>query len=286
MNKTTIAPQFAGFITSFVRKNKVAVATAPVLSSPVRVPHGAFQFQANVTSGWIYEIQVSSDLRNWCSLASAEAKNDAVEYLDPDAPKFSFRFYRALCGQIVSTNILGYATVIVPPGFSMIANPFNTASNTVASLFPNMAEGTTFCKFDTSLFRLTNNGVKDGKWTNPNEKFVPGEGAIFFNPTLEFKSLNFFGEVIQGRLLNPIPAGLSIRSSLVPQPGRLGADLGFPVADGDVIHLFDRDQQKYVLYPYSTSAWEKNPPMVGVGESFWVGKTNPGNWVRDFSMTN
>jgi hypothetical protein len=283
MNKSTIGPQISSFLTSFIGKNKDAVATAPSLSSAIRFPHGAFQFQVQVTNGCGYDIQSSPDIRNWTSLASGTAQTDSVDYIDSEASKFSFRFYRALCGQFASRNILGYCSVTIPPGFSMIANPFNAPSNAVSALLPKMPEGTTLCKFDTSLFRLTNNAVKDGKWTNPNEKLAPGEGAIFFNPTNEFNTLNFFGDVSQGRLLNPIPAGLSIRSSLVPQPGRLNTDLGFPIADGDVIHIFDRDQQKYVLYPYSAQEWERNPPTVGVGESFWVGKTNPGNWVRNFS---
>lgn len=282
MNKTTIAPQLTGFITSFVRKNKAAVATPPVLGSAIRFPNGPFQFQLKVASGYAYDIQASSDIRNWSSLNAGEANGDSVDYIDSDTSKFSFRFYRALCGELVSKNILGYATVTLPPGFSMIANPFNATSNTVADLFPDMAEGTTLCKFDTCLFRLTNNIVKNGKWTRGEETLVPGEGAIIFNPTTAFKTLSFVGEVNQGRLLNPIPAGLSIRSSLVPQAGKLSSDLQFPFAHGDVIHLFDRDQQKYVVYPFSASEWETNPPSIGVGESFWVGKTNPENWVRDF----
>jgi hypothetical protein len=280
---STTGQQITGLITSFIKKNKTVVAAPPALSSALRFPHGPFQFQISVTNGCTYDIQSSPDIKNWTSIASGTAQSDSIDYVDSEASKFSFRFYRALCGQFVSRNILGYATVIIPPGFSMIANPLNAPSNTVASLFPNMPDGTTLCKFDTSLFRLTNNLVKNGKWTNANEKLIPGEGAIFFNPTTDFKTLNFVGEVNLGRLLNPIPAGLSIRSSLVPQPGRLNTDLGFPIAEGDVVHIFDRDQQKYVIYPFSAKEWERNPPTVAVGESFWVGKTHPGNWVRNFS---
>jgi len=79
--------------------------------------------------------------------------------------------------------------------------------------------------------------------------------------------------------------GFSMRSSPVPQPGRLHLDLGFPISDGDVIHLFDRDQQKYVLYPFSAAAWASNPPILGVGESFWVAKESAKNWIRSFSVT-
>ena len=61
-------------------------------------------------------------------------------------------------------------------------------------------------KFDTGLFKLGENSVQDGKWTNPTEKLMPGEGAIFFNPTLDYKSHSFVGEVIQWNLSIPIPS--------------------------------------------------------------------------------
>lgn len=280
---TNTLPNVGTFLNSFIKRNKVAVASMSVLGAAKRFPHGPFQFQTRVTNGSSYNLEASPDMHNWTSLDSGTARSATVEYLDSDAAKFSLRFYRAMCGEVVSQNIIGYATVTLSPGFSMIANPFNADSNAISELFSEMPDGTTFCKFDTSLFRLTNNIVKEGNWSNPNEKLVPGEGGIFFNPTMEFRTLNFAGEVSQGRLLNPIPAGLSIRSSLVPQPGRLNSDLGFPIAEGDEVHIFDRDQQKYLIYPYTPEAWEKNPPLVGVGESFWIAKTKPENWVRNFA---
>jgi len=127
---------------------------------------------------------------------------------------------------------------------------------------------------------MTDNEVKHGKWSNPTEKLVLGEGAIFYNPTSDYNSLNFVGTVTQGRLSVPIPAGFSVRSSLVPQPGHLHEDLGFPITEGDVIHLFDHDQQKYVLYPFEDGKWTKGSPVVGICESFWVAKTEAANWTR------
>jgi len=109
---------------------------------------------------------------------------------------------------------------------------------------------------------------------------APGEGAIFFNPTSDFKNINFIGEVTRGNLLLPIAAGFSIRSSQIPKPGRLHSDLGFPISEGDVIHLFDRDRQNYVIYQYDKKKWSSNPPVVNVGEAFWIGKTAPGDWVQ------
>ena len=282
MNKTTIAPQVSGFITSFIRKNKTAVASAPVLKAAIRMPYAPFKFDASLTVGCPFEVEASPDLHQWTLIFSGTAEDDLLQYVDPDASKFGVRFYRATCGGLASRNLIGYAMQTLPPGFSMVANPFRASDNTIAALFPNMPEATTLCKFDTNLFRLNNNAVKNGIWTKPGEELLPGEGAIVFNPTNNFKTLSFSGEVIQGLLENPIPAGLSIRSSLVPQSGRLHSDLGMAMTEGDVIHIFDRDQQKYVIHPYSAKAWEINEPVVAIGEAFWIGKTNPGNWVRHF----
>jgi hypothetical protein len=65
----------------------------------------------------------------------------------------------------------------------------------------------------------------------------------------------------------------------------LHVDLGFPIAEGDVIHLFDRDRQEYVLHPYDAEKWASNPPLINVAESFWVAKTSPGNWAMTVSPT-
>lgn len=285
MNKTIIAPQVSGFITSFIRKNKTAVATPPVLKAAIRMPYAPFKFDASLTVGCPFAIEASTDLLHWTLISSGTAEDDLLQYVDPDASKFSSRFYRAICGGMASRNLIGYATQMLPPGFSMVANPLHASDNTIAALFPNMSEATTLCKFDTDLFRLNNNAVKSGHWTKPDEELLPGEGAIVFNPTNNFKTLNFCGEIAQGLLTNPIPAGLSIRSSLVPQAGRLQSDLGLAMTEGDVIHIFDRDQQKYVVYPFSTKAWEINEPVVAVGEAFWIGKKNPGSWVRHFKAS-
>ena len=82
-------------------------------------------------------------------------------------------------------------------------------------------------------------------------------------------------------LLRPIASGFSIHSSQIPKPGRPHADLGFPIQEGGEVHLFERDHQKYVMYEYDRKKRDSNPPILGVGESFRIGKTTPGNWVQN-----
>lgn len=285
MSANQIVPGVGGFITSFIRrKSTQEVLTSPLLVNPKRVPYGAFVFNLQVPRGVSYDIEVSRDLKNWELLHSDAAESELVEYIDTDASRFSYRFYRARAGAFYSSNVMGYAAVPLPPGYSLISNPFKSPDNRVAALFPNMPEWAAVCKFEMKLFKLTNNVMKNGVWSNPDETLSPGEGALICNPTDDFKVINFVGDVMQGNLLNPVPSGFSIRSSLLPRAGRLDMDLNLPFSEGDVVHLFDRDKQTYVEYIYPSRRWELEPPMIGVGEAFWVGKSAPVNWVQKLGV--
>jgi hypothetical protein len=275
------------FVTGFFTKKSKAVGPAtPVLGPGTRVPYGPFQFPIRINPGVKYELLVSTDLTHWATLAANKATADTFDYVDSDASKFSYRFYRLITETIGSENILGYTTISLPPGFTMISNPFKARDSSVATLLPGMPDGTTFDKFDTRLFKLTKNSVVGNRWVNPAETLVPGEGGIIFNPKSETKIVTFVGDVMHGSLFYPIPAGFSIRSSLLPQAGRLDSDLGFPFSEGDAVHLFDRDRQEYKIYTFGDSSWAANPPLVGVGESFWISKNSPGNWSRDFTVSD
>jgi hypothetical protein len=270
MDSKNILGRVGGSIASlFGKKSKSAGVAPPHLASVERFPYGAFQFKF---------------LQTWAPILSGQAGSGPINAIDSDASKFSYRFYRVLAEDIWSSNVVGYATISAPPGYSMVANPLDASSNAVSAIFSGMPDGTMLNKFDTNLFRLTENAVQGGKWINSAETLTPGEGAILFNPTSDFKTINFAGEVVQGELLMPIAAGFSVRSSQIPKPGRLHSDLGFPISEGDVVHLFDRDRQKYVIYEYDPKKWDSNPPVLGVGEAFWIGKTKPGNWVQPLAI--
>jgi hypothetical protein len=256
----------------------------PVLKEGVRFPYGPFRFKCTLPKGTDYTILASSDLSNWIPLSSGSASAEGVEYVDSDASKHNHRFYRMIVGQLSSANILGFASITLPPGFSLISNPLDAQDNTVAALFTGRPDGTTLNKFDTHLFRLAENEVVKGKWSNSSERLMPGEGAIFFNPTTDYKTHSFVGDVLHGQPSIPIPSGFSMRSSILPRPGHIVDDLGFPIAEGDVIHLFDRDQQKYNLHPYVDGQWKAGPPIISIGESFWAAKSAGANWAEKFLL--
>jgi len=265
-------------------QRKLEAANPPILSSGMRNPYGALRFKARIGKNVGFEIQASTNLKDWRTVVSDTAPDEVVEYVDSDAHNFSYRFYRVLAGTVYSENTFGYATITLPPGHSSIANPFQSSASTVGELFADMPEGARFHKFDASAFVVTENMLTRGKWARPSERFVPGEGAIIFNPTTEYRPLSFIGNVMQGSFSVPIPSGFSMRSSLVPRPGQLVADLGFPMAEGDVIHVFDREKQDYVLHKFNADKWATETPVIGVAESFWVAKTIPGTWKQSMIL--
>ena len=267
-----------------LRGRKGKAPEPAVLREPERFPYGPFRWKTQLPAGTDYMILASPNLRAWVPVSQARASEAPIEYVDSDAPKFTCRFYRLLAGEVPSANVIGYASVSLPPGFSMISNPFD-APPSVSDTFKKWPDGTSVNRFDTRQFRLVENSIKAGKWTEPNERLLRGEGAIFFNPTADYKMISFVGEVCLGSLSAPIPAGFSLRGPLGPQGGNLVDDLGFPIADGDVVHLFDREHQKYMLHPYRDGKWPAGPPIVGIGEAFWIAKTEPRNWVQTVAIT-
>lgn len=196
---------------------------------------------------------------------------------------------------VFSVNAVGYVNLDLPPKFSMIANPLNTSNNTVSALLPNVPEGTTVYKFNNGSFNQSASFLF-GSWTgDANMTLNPGEGVFFNNPGTTTLRLTFVGEVMQGTganaLNNPIPAGFSIKSSQVPQAGKLdgtaAGELGFPVAEGDTVYKFNRTTQNYSTHSFLFGSWGGDGvPMIDVGESFFVNKAAAATWTRSFSVNN
>jgi hypothetical protein len=97
--------------------------------------------------------------------------------------------------------------------------------------------------------------------------------------------LTFVGEVMQGSLSNPLPQGFALRSSQVPQAGRVATDLGYPAADGDIIYTFAGGTYSIFTYDLSgVGGWDPSEPTIAVGQGFWSRKVAAGNWTRTFSV--
>jgi hypothetical protein len=189
--------------------------------------------------------------------------------------------------QVFSVNAVGYINLDVPPGFSLIANQLNAGTNTLAALLPTVPGGTTVYKFNGTGYDIASFDDLDNAWSpNGNITLNPGEGAFIRNPTAAAVRVTFVGEVPTGALSNPLPQGFSIRSSQVPQAGKLSTDLGFPGAGGDTVYQFNNATGGYVINSFDDldNAWAPAEPTLKVGEAFFVRKAAAGTWTRTFNV--
>jgi hypothetical protein len=187
--------------------------------------------------------------------------------------------------QVYSVNVVGYVNTTLVPGFSLVSNPLDATDNNVSSLFP-VVDGMMVYKFVGGNYEIAMYLDIFGEWEGDFE-LAPGEGAFVFNPTTEEVVVTFVGEIVDGTKTNPIAAGFSIVSSIVPQSGALVSALGFPQADGDQVFKFNTGSQSYEIYSYLEifESWDPSEPVIGVGEAFFVNKPAAVTWTREFSVS-
>jgi len=182
--------------------------------------------------------------------------------------------------QVFSVNAVGYVNLVIPAGFSIIANPLNGATNTVSQLFAGAPDGTILYPFINASGKYSPNNLIFGSWDRPNDLLTPGLGAFIKAPSTFTNT--FVGEVMQGSLTNPIPAGFSIISSQVPQAGKLSTDLGYSATEGDKSFQFVNASGKYTVRNFTFGAWDTEPTLA-VGEGIFLQAAVKTSWNRTFT---
>jgi hypothetical protein len=189
---------------------------------------------------------------------------------------------------VYSVNAVGYVNTALVKGYNLISNPLDnkaTGGNLIKNLFASLPPGSQIFKFNAQgKFDLATVDDFTGEVTGPaaDQTLVPGEGV--FIQVSSPVTVTFVGEVPAGSLSNPIPKGFSIRSSQVPQAGKLTTDLQFPGTDGDQISVFNESTQKYAVSSFEFGAWDVEP-TVDVGEAVFVNTAAAKNWTRTFSIS-
>lgn len=198
---------------------------------------------------------------------------------------------------VYSVNAVGYVNKTIPAGFSMIANPLNAPTNSLQNLFKaGTPESTQIFKFnsqtlqyETRTYSSVDGGWVDNNLTLSDLALAPGEGAFIF--ALSSFPVTFVGDVPQGNLTNSLPAGFSMKSSIVPQSGGLKTVLGFTPVAGETVFKFVNGAYQTFNY-VGPDQWEDNnlnpvsEPVLQVGEAAFFSKLSAGNWVRSFSVNN
>jgi hypothetical protein len=186
---------------------------------------------------------------------------------------------------VYSVNVVGYINVEAPAGFSIIANQLDNGSgNQLGDIIPTVPNGTTIYKFTGTGYDSSTYDDLDEAWSNPGLVLAPGEAAFLRNMTAEPITLTFVGEVMQGNLSNPLPAGFSMKSSIVPQAGLISA-LGLVGGNGDTIYLFRDGGYVSSTYDDLDEAWSAPEPDIAVGEGFFFrNMSDARSWDREFSV--
>jgi hypothetical protein len=186
---------------------------------------------------------------------------------------------------VYSLNVVGYYNVPLSANQKvMIGNQLNTTNNTLAGIIPSPVPGSQFFKYNGGFATYTFDDV-DLVWLpDGNVSLAPGEGGFFISPLAS--TLTFVGEVRQGSLTNTLPKTKVIRTSIVPQAGRITTDLGLPAEPGDQAFFFSGGFSTYTFDDVDL-VWLPTEPTNNVGSAFFYLK-NPAavqtNWIRNFTV--
>jgi len=220
----------------------------------------------------------------------------------------------SVMAQVYSLNAVGYINVTLTPGFSILANQLNTTNNNLSPLLDAqiIAEqnpvtglgGLNSCilyKYESGNFViLSPDAFNTPPWDQTyatNTTLNPGEAVFVNNESGSNVVVTFVGVVLEGSLTNTALAnagqggiGLNLISSIVPQAGRVDADLGLPEVDGDIVYVFNPSTNAHPGYqtytgdefnspPWDAPGGQPGNPTVGVGQGFFYHAFETGSTI-------
>jgi len=189
---------------------------------------------------------------------------------------------------VYSLNIVGYVTYTQQANvFNIMANPLNTTNNSVANVFSSAASYPGLTVYKRNIGGGYDQSTFDPDllaWTDPTLTVDPGTGVWLSTPPGNTFTNTFVGEVILNST-NPIPAGYSIKSSVVPQAGALQTALNYQPALGDGAFLWNGTGYDIYSYDPDLVAWTPSQPNIAVAQGFWIFNNGAAKtWIRNFSV--
>ncbi len=165
-------------------------------------------------------------------------------------PTFVLLFVFGLLRAFAQPNSL---TLSFTNGLTLISNPFDHGSNTVAELFTNVPEGTMLYTFDAPNQRWYVNQFEFGAWVQPTQVLPAGDGAFVRNPTNTF-SITFTGTP-PASVSPTIYPGYNVVSAL-PTPEFF-----------DEVYVWDSSSQQYQQPTGWFGVWSPATPVLLLGSA-------------------
>lgn len=203
-------------------------------------------------------------------------------------------FFR-VSGGPYSSNIVGFATVTLPPGYSLLANPLDAGATNGANEIMPILDGEIILTWNG----VTLNGVMydstAGGWVTSDDataaqppSLPPGQGFFFFNPNPSPTNFTFVGQTVPGPSATnclELPAGYTLIGS--PLPAAVDTitnpPVQFPTIDGMSIIQWSGGKYVGTMFDSSAGGWvemdDTTPsvaPPYSIGQGFFLFNPNGG----------
>jgi hypothetical protein len=189
----------------------------------------------------------------------------------------------AQSGAVYSQNAVGYVTLSLGAGFSIIANPLNAVTNDLNSILGGLPNGTAIYKFNPATEGYVLSTLLGGKWLPTDQVLNPGEAA--FIKLAAPATVTFVGQVPQGSLTQTIPVGFSLQSLPIPVSVSLTNSLvSLKPTSGDAVYNFNNASQGYTLHTYLGGKFLPSDYVPAVGEGFFYKASAAITWNVNFSV--
>jgi hypothetical protein len=203
---------------------------------------------------------------------------------------FSAALLAGIRGAQAQGNILGYAAVTVPSGFSLMANPLSSGLTNGANEIGLLIEGEIIHTWNGTGFDSFSYDPAAGGWLDAQSQpaappmLPPGQGFFFFNPGPP-TNVVFSGRISPGpgsTIGMELPSGYSLLASLVPAAVNdiSSAPVNLPLVDDMLVLTWAGSTYVSTSYDHSIAGWvdanlvPKPAPSYSIGQSFFV--FNPG----------
>jgi hypothetical protein len=195
---------------------------------------------------------------------------------------------------VYSVNAVGYVNVSVPAGsFALLANPLNQPTNTLTAVLPDVPANTIVYVFNKTSGQFDSFTKRAASWSGTGASTVtldPGVGFFLKNAASTNLNITFVGEVPQSTDTAPLTvtlaAGFNLVGSVVPQSGKLEADLKYPAVNGDVLYRYNGTGYDSFTRRAATWTGGETDPLINVAQGFWLNAKTGGAWTRTFTVQN
>jgi hypothetical protein len=194
--------------------------------------------------------------------------------------------------QVYSQNIVGYSTVSLSQGFTMVANQLDVDgtghNNSIATVLgTNLPNGLIVEAWNGTSFGSTKWSASAGKWSASSllitNAMQPGVGFFVSSPVAT--NITEVGNVLQGTNVLTITPGFQVVSETAPVAGGIASTFGYTPTKGDVVEVWAGSG--FVSHKWSGSVWSGGgEPQLSVGESVFLNSASTGstNWVQNFTV--